>query len=77
MWIRGEGRTIALITDSIEKVLITKYEVPEGRCYWRWVGVRRRMCGCGLRTHPPAPSQGEGENLLVKDIPLNFRQMNH
>jgi len=33
--------------------------------------------GVGLRTHPLDPSQREGENLLVKDYPLNSRQMNH
>ena len=37
---RGEGRTIALINVSIEKVLITKYEVPIGPCLSLGTSVR-------------------------------------
>lgn len=47
--------------DVLNKVLITKYEVPEGR-YLNW----RRLCDAaraclGRTTHPLTPSQREGE----------------
>ena len=47
--------------DVLNKVLITKYEVPEGR-YLNW----RRLCDAaraclGRTTHPLTPSLWEGE----------------
>ena len=67
--------TISLFHYSPKKVLITKYEVPEVLCFWWRASVRRWRCGGGHRTQPLAPSQGEGESLLVKGWLLNCRCM--
>ena len=63
------------IAFALKKELITKYEVPEVLCFWWRASVRRWRCGGGHRTQPLAPSQGEGESLLVKGWLLNCRCM--
>jgi hypothetical protein len=47
---------------------MSKYEVPGGRLFlFAWV-VRKRWACVRQATHPPAPSQREGERLFVNGL---------
>jgi hypothetical protein len=46
-------------TISLEKVLITNYEVPERRCFWQWASVRSIWVLLLSHSLTPCPSPEE------------------
>jgi len=70
---------ISPFTISLFTIESTNYEVRiTGRALLLAKGLyAEALRGCGIRTHPPAPSQREGENLLVKVWHFKLTVLNH